>query len=174
MASSSEVCHKNPGDDGLWFGPNLGTSKLMKCGSLSMSGWGWKWRLQCMLCLYTVSLYVESWEWCNKFAQHLPIRQVKRILEGRLFTKSLVTTRFFALPQVHLASTGSSSLVCRNHWVLYAFLGWGQFTTKVIWAVQNPPPQNQGTKGTKLSHEARVAAMDTAAFSGNLEWIHLM
>ena len=60
MASSSEVRHKNPGDDGLWFEPNLGTSKLMKCRSLSISGWGWKWRLQCKLCLYTVSLYVES------------------------------------------------------------------------------------------------------------------
>ena len=62
-------------------------------------------------CVSTLS----SGETCryHKFAQHLPIRQVKRILEGRLFINQISghnSENSKTLPQVHLASTGSSSL----------------------------------------------------------------
>ena len=78
-------------------------------------------------CVSTLS----SGETCRyrKFAQHLPIKQVKRILEGRLFINQISghnSENSKTLPQVHLASTGSSSLVffCRNDWVfLFAFRG---------------------------------------------------
>ena len=105
-------------------------------------------------CVSTLS----SGETCryHKFAQHLPIRQVKRILEGRLFINQISghnSENSKTLPQVHLASTGSSSLVFFAETIGFSCLLFGvgsvgQFTTKVP-----PNTKVQSAQDFLMKHE---------------------